>query len=80
VIVAETISGILGKIIMQLAEGFGDTIRIKLDALEQQRPFAELVAAMRQYLADTLGAEQAAEYEHVTVNDPGFAHFRRIAR
>ncbi len=65
---------------MKLADGFGETIRIKLEAIEQQRPFAELVAAMRQYLADELGAEQASEYEHVTVSDPGFAHFRRIVR
>jgi len=65
---------------MRLFDSFGDTLRIAIDANEQSLPYSELVAAMTQYLIQELGKEKAAKYEHVSVSDPGFAHFRRIVR
>ena len=65
---------------MQLADGFGDTIRIALTVEEQRMPYLHAVAAMEAFLIEKLGAQQAAEYEHVNVSDPGFAHFRRVSK
>ena len=62
---------------MKLADSYGETIRIALDDCERVRPYLKLVSEMTEFLVKELGADKAAEYEHVNVSDPGYAHFRK---
>jgi hypothetical protein len=61
---------------MILRNGTYGDLRIELTVDERSRPCQQLIDEMKQFLAEKLGSDKAAKFEHVSVNDPGFAHFR----
>lgn len=63
---------------MILRNGTYGDLRIQLTVEEQSRPCQQLIDEMKQFLTQELGADEAATFEHVSVNDPGFAHFRKV--
>ena len=63
---------------MILRNGTYSGLRIELTAEERSRPHQQLVGEMKQFLAEQLGQEKAATFEHISVSDPGFAHFRKV--
>lgn len=63
---------------MILRSGTYADLRIELTAEERSRPCLQLVDEMKRFLAEQLGPEKAASYDRVFINDPGFAHFKKV--
>jgi hypothetical protein len=63
---------------MILRNGTYSDLRIELTVEERSRPYRQLIDEMKQFLAEQLGADKAESHEHVSISDPGFAHFRKV--